>query len=107
VDLDGVLNVYDGWRGPEYYHPPQPGAAQFLASLNQRGYAVVVFTVRWIPDVEQWLKEHDLAEFVSTVTNQKPAAHVYIDDRAICFQGDFESTLDLIDNFKAYWETTR
>ena len=104
VDLDGVLNAFDGWRGADFFHPPRDGAREFLTRLNQQGYRVVVFTVRWAPHVEQWLAEHGLASLVSEVTNQKPPAHVYVDDRAICFQGDFGSTLEQISQFRAHWE---
>ncbi len=32
-------------------------------------------------------------------------AHVVVDDRAICFRGDFAATLHAIDGFSAHWET--
>ena len=104
VDLDGVLNAFDGWREAAYFHDPRPGAREFLESLKGMGYRVVVFTVRWKPHVEDWLARHDLAGYVDEVTDQKPPAHVYIDDRAICFRGDFSQTLAQIPGFKAHWE---
>lgn len=104
VDLDGVLNQFDGWKGADYFHPPRPGAREFLSRLVEMGYEVVVFTVRWAPHVEQWLARHGLAEYVSRVTDRKPPAHVYIDDRAVCFQGDFSSVLERISEFRAHWE---
>ena len=104
VDLDGVLNAFDGWRGADFFHPPRPGAREFLESLNARGYRVVVFTVRWAPHVQDWLARHGLAELVSEVTDRKPPAHVYVDDRAVCFEGDFAATLQRIGGFKAHWE---
>jgi hypothetical protein len=104
VDLDGVLNLFDGWKSAEYFHPPRPGAAAFLCRLNGMGYRVVIFTVRWAPHVEQWLREHGLTEYVSEVTDKKPPAHVYIDDRAVCFEGDFDSALGKVAEFKAHWE---
>ena len=39
------------------------------------------------------------------VTDKKPPAFAYIDDRAICFQGDFAKTLDQLEAFKAHWES--
>lgn len=105
VDLDGVLNDFDGWKGADYFHEPRPGAAEFLRSLCEAGYSVVVFTVRWREHVEAWLARHDLARYVAEVTDKKPPAHVYVDDRAICFQGDFETTLSQIARFKAHWES--
>ena len=104
VDLDGVLNDFDGWRGADYFHPPRAGAREFLERLNTLGYSVVVFTVRWGPHVEAWLAQWGLAGFVSRVTDQKPPAHAYVDDRAICFRGDFQSALDQIRTFQAHWE---
>jgi len=41
---------------------------------------------------------------VSEVTDRKPPAHVFIDDRAICFHGDFEAALRQVTGFKAHWE---
>ncbi len=104
VDLDGVLNEFDGWKGADFFHPPRPGAREFLERLNARGYRVVVFTVRWGPHVERWLAHYGLSELVWMVTDRKPAAHAYVDDRAICFEGDFEKTLEQIGGFKAHWE---
>jgi hypothetical protein len=104
VDLDGVLNDFDGWKGAEFFHPPRAGAKEFLKALNERGFRVIVFTVRWAPHVESWLECHGLREYISEVTDKKPPAHVYIDDRAVCFEGDFARTLDLVTRFKAHWE---
>lgn len=104
VDLDGVLNTFDEWRGPEYFHAPRPGAREFLASLHAAGFRVVVLTVRWHEWASAWLAEHDLARFVDEVTDRKPAAHVYIDDRAVCFAGDFEATLTAVHRFRPFWQ---
>lgn len=104
IDLDGVLNLYDGWRGADFFHPPRPGAADFLRGLKNRNFRVVVFTIRWAEHVEQWLERHGLRGFVDSVTDKKPVAHVYLDDRAICFEGDFDQALRQIAAFKAHWE---
>jgi len=104
VDLDGVLNVFDEWRGPEYFHPPRQGAREFLESLRSSGYRVVVFTVRWHEWVRDWLAVHELAHLVDEVTDKKPPAFAYVDDRAVCFRGDFESTLSVIREFRPFWE---
>lgn len=106
VDLDGVLNVYDGWRAPEFFHPPRPGAREFLRELKEGGFEVVVFTVRYSPWVEKWLQEHGLSDLVREVTDRKPPAHVYLDDRAVCFRGDFGEALGQILSFRAHWEAS-
>ena len=103
VDFNGVLDTYQGWRGPAHFDGPRPGAREFLEGLATRGYAVVVFTTRYAPDVWQWLLSHDLDSLVTDVTDRKPAAHVFVDDRAVCFRGDFASTLKEIEEFAAHW----
>jgi len=50
------------------------------------------------------LREHRLDDLVSEVTDRKPAAHVFVDDRAVSFRGDYEATLREIDTFVAHWE---
>jgi phosphoglycolate phosphatase-like HAD superfamily hydrolase len=104
VDLNGVLDSYAGWRGPQHWDPPRAGAADFLRELRARGYRVVIHTTRWRDDAVEWLARHALGDLVDDVTNEKVAAHVFIDDRAVCFRGDFEQTLREVDGFKAHWE---
>ena len=36
--------------------------------------------------------------------NIKDAAYLHIDDRAICFEGDYEKTFNEIKEFKVYWK---
>jgi hypothetical protein len=104
VDFNGVLDAYTGWHGEEHFDPPRPGAREFLEGLRARGFRVVVFTTRWADDVWGWLRAHGLDHLVGDVTDRKPAAHVFVDDRAVCFRGDFEKTLREIDAFAAHWE---
>jgi len=104
VDLNGVLDAYTGWRGAAHFDPPRPGARAFLVALRQRGYRVVIFTTRYDEHVWTWVKTHGLEDVVDEVTDRKPAAHVFVDDRAVCFRGDFDATLRDIDAFAAHWE---
>lgn len=104
VDLNGVLDAYTGWRGPHHWDPPRPGAGDFLRSLAGQGFRVVILTTRWADDARGWLETHGLARWVSEVTDRKPAAHVFVDDRAVCFRGDFAATLEEVVGFKAHWE---
>jgi hypothetical protein len=106
LDLDGVMNEFDGWRGADYFHPPRPGLTEFVRDLREAGYVIVIHTVRWAPHVWEWIRKHGLEPYISDVTNLKIPAHVYIDDRAVCFQGDFAETLERVKNFRAHWENT-
>ena len=104
VDLNGVLDSYTGWKHEQHWDPPRAGAGDFLRDLNDRGFRVVVFTTRWADDARAWLAQHGLDRWVSEVTDKKPAAHVFVDDRAVCFRGDFSETLEEIQRFRAHWE---
>jgi beta-phosphoglucomutase-like phosphatase (HAD superfamily) len=104
VDLNGVLDAYTGWKHADHWDSPRPGAEAFLRALTERGFDVVVFTTRHHAQVRRWLQQHGLLAYVSGVTRRKPPAHVFVDDRAVCFRGDFDETLDKIVHFKAHWE---
>ena len=104
VDLNGVLDLYTGWKDPDHWDPPRPGAAAFLEQLTTGGFDVVVFTTRHAAGVRRWLREHGLLRHISAVTRRKPPAHVFVDDRAVCFRGDFGDTVRQVQAFKAHWE---
>ena len=48
--------------------------------------------------MENWLRAHDIE--VDEVTEFKPPALVYVDDRAVRFRGDWEQTIDEIRQFR-------
>lgn len=105
VDLDGVLNLYDGWKGPEHLADPRPGALEFLATLASNDETVVtILTTRWPDPVWEWLEQHNMDAYVDYVTDIKPPATIYIDDRAFTFTGDFDAALEATRSFKAHWE---
>ena len=104
VDLNGVLDDYTGWKHADHWDPPRPGARAFLEQLKARGFDVVVFTTRHPAGVRRWLRMHGLQDLVDEVTRRKPPAHVFVDDRAVCFRGDFAEALRQIETFKAQWE---
>lgn len=105
VDFDGVINLYTGWVSEDHWPDPRPGFGEFLYRIEQLGYAVVIHTTRPVAGVWRWLEIHEVDGFVTDVSNKKPPAVAYIDDRAICFRGDFNETLKEFSGFKAYWET--
>jgi hypothetical protein len=104
VDLNGVLDDYTGWKHADHWDAPRAGARAFLEQLRARGYDIVVFTTRHPAGVRRWLREHALDDLVAAVTQRKPPAHVFVDDRAVCFRGDFADILRQIETFKAHWE---
>lgn len=87
IDFDGVLHAYrEGWKDGTIYDVAVPGAAEACAALVARGYELVVFTARDdLSGIRGWLDEHLPGIRFADVTNDKPIAAVYIDDRAIRF----------------------
>jgi predicted HAD superfamily phosphohydrolase YqeG len=104
VDFDGVMNTYTGWKGEAELFEPRPGLRAFLEQLRAAGFKVVVYSTRPASRIRSWLVDHDLSALVDDVTNGKPMAIAYIDDRAVCFDGDFDAVLKEATTFKAHWE---
>lgn len=102
VDFDGVLAQYSGWKGPEELGPPLTKARSAM-HLLAKDYTLVCFTTRDPQYVEPWLKRHGFPHM--RVTNRKDPAYLQIDDRAICFQGEWTNELlEQIKHFRPWWE---
>lgn len=100
IDFDGVLNNYTHYDEHDLY-TPRDGARDFLIALSEK-YRIVVLTARNPHNVHKWLLNYDMP--FDEVTNIKPPAIVYIDDRAICFEGSFNKLMWEIEGFKTFWE---
>ena len=97
VDFDKVIHKCSkGYYDGTIYDDPVDGALEALKRLAQK-YTIIVYTCKAKPDrglvngktgaelVWEWLKKHDMAQYVSKVTSEKPRARFYIDDKAIRF----------------------
>ena len=102
-DLDGVLSLGQG-KTPHDFAPVRPGAKEFLRTLHDRYEEVVIHTARNTDAAKNWLRQNGLLKYAATVTNTKLPAKVYIDDRAVTFQGDFGQTLADIKDFVPHWQ---
>lgn len=103
-DFDGVIHSYtSGWQGVDVIpDPPVPGIKEAIAEIRAAGYTVVVVSARTgnTPGsvaVNQWLIKHGIQ--VDGICSYKPPAMVYIDDRAICFDGKADTLLGKIKTF--------
>lgn len=106
-DFDGVIHSYkSGWIEAEIIpDPPVPGIAMAIAEIRKAGYRVVVASTRCATEngktaVWDYLTEHNIR--VDDVTNIKPPAVCYIDDRAICFDGKANGLLQQVIKFKPW-----
>ena len=107
VDFDGVIHknskgFYDG----TIYDEPIEGSYRALEILSKK-YTVIVYTCKAKPDrglvngktgiqlVWEWLEKHNMSQFISKVTAEKPRAVAYIDDKGIFFK-NWKDTLNAL-----------
>ena len=103
LDFDGVFNEYKGWNDYLPIPKPQKGLIPFLKELS-KNYEILICTARNTDDVKEWLQKYDLCKYITHVSNTKYPSIVYVDDRGITFNGNYDETLQQIKQFKTYWE---
>lgn len=125
VDFDGVIHSYSsGWQGEDIIpDPPVGGAIDWLCNHlpipeaiscmgpEYVGPEVQIYSSRsktsnGIKAMKAWFLNHGLhpaylSDDILKFPTQKPAAFLTIDDRAICFDGRFPTTQEMI-SFKPW-----
>lgn len=121
LDFDGVIHSYTSpWKGPENVtDPPTEGAMEFIhhaqhyfniAIYSARSnspdglWAMKVWLARHMREWREWFGAGPTAEDTLSAIiwpNQKPHAHLYIDDRAMLFTGTFPDPQSLL-SFKPW-----
>ena len=103
IDLDGVLDEYNGKYNEDIIPNIKSGAKEFIIKLS-KDYKLILFTTRNSEKAKEWLIENNINKYFYDVTNVKPLAYIYIDDRTLKFNGDYNKTLEEIKNFEVYWK---
>ncbi len=103
IDLDGVLNTYDGKYDEQNIPPIKEGAQDFLKELS-KAYKIVIFTTRNRLKASKWLIKNKLDEYVHDITNVKEPSYLIIDDRCIKFNGNYTETKNKINQFKVWYK---
>ncbi len=109
VDFDGVICDHsEGWLGRGVFRDPIPGASAYLHKLKDLGWTIIIFTTRGeVEELTVYLNEHNIPfDHINENPNNppntnegKPIASVYLDDRGLCFRGDWEEAFNSIVNF--------
>ncbi len=103
VDLDGVLNEYNGNFDENIIPKIKDGAIEFIQNLHQN-FTIKIFTTRNKILTTKWLIENNLDKYISDITDVKEPAYLHIDDRCICFDGNYNNTINQIQNFKPWYK---
>lgn len=116
IDIDGTLVHYDEWKGEQYFGSMIDGASSATRKLHEKGWYIIIFSTRSNKNyISKFLIENKV-EFDSINENPnqpenakggKPIADVYVDDRALCFKGDWEQTVEDVLNFNSWEEMNK
>ena len=116
IDFDGVIAQYQEWEGKEKFGAPVPGVQNALKVLKKEGFTIIIFTTREVSDkLKEYLKENDITyDHINENPDQpkdsnagKPIADLYVDDRSVCFRGNWKNTLEDIAWFKPWQQTNK
>ncbi len=103
IDFDGTLCKFEFPK----VGPPEPGIKKAIERLKEKGYIIKIHSCRtakyWGNDIERGTHIHLILEFLADndipydeliLDMDKPIADVYIDDRAIRYEGNWEAIID-------------
>lgn len=113
IDLDGTIIFYDNWVNEMTFGEVLPDAINALGKLKANGYTIIIYTTRTDKSlVSQFLNSKNIPfDYINENPNQpanaiggKPIADIYVDDRGLQFQGNWNDTLKQIMSFKTWQE---
>ena len=108
-DFDGVIHSYtSGWQGVDRIpDAPVPGIKEAIADIREAGYEVVIVSTRCNDiagklAIGKYCENHGIV--VDVISEHKPPAVCYIDDRAICFDGRADLLKRRIADFEPWYK---
>jgi len=102
IALDGTLS--EPRSGRQEIGTPVAGALEWLAQAHAAGFHLIISNARPPSTVWAWLKLHAPGlEQIVHVSASRPDAEVYIDSRAIPFDGTWPTTTEL-EAFTPWWQ---
>jgi len=98
-----VLNEYTGNFDKDYIPPIKNGAKEFLENLS-KNFEIKIFTTRNKILAIKWLINNDIDQFIADITNVKDVAWLYIDDRCLNFNGEYQDLFQQINGFIPWYK---
>ena len=116
IDFDGVINNYQGWKGIGVFEEPVPGTAQALSYMRKLNMVIIIHTTRGEANmIADYLNHHHIPfDHINRLPGQpdhqnlgKPQADVFIDDRAIRFEGNWNEIMhQLFSKLQPWYKNT-
>jgi hydroxymethylpyrimidine pyrophosphatase-like HAD family hydrolase len=113
IDFDGTIAEYDTFKGKGIFGKPIKGAREAIFEIKKLGYEIMIYTTRKEIDlIGKYLIKYGIpVDYINenpqnTERDLSPAkmiAEMYIDDRGIKFNGDWEKTLRDVKEFKRWY----
>lgn len=113
IDFDGVINSYtSGWKGAGETDDPVRGAGEAINKMIDLGYNIVIYSTRASDPlgkktIVKYLSDIGVEPEGIEVTDKKPIADAYLDDRAVTFDGDWDGALEKLKTFKPWMQKSR
>ena len=85
IDFDGVIHDHKHPVEGKKMGLPMDGAVQGLKKLKVFGHMVIIHSCKDKQTIEEWMKFYGIP-YYDSITNIKPIADVYLDDKAIRFE---------------------
>jgi NAD(P)-dependent dehydrogenase (short-subunit alcohol dehydrogenase family) len=115
VDFDATISQYAGWKGLGKFGPIFPGCIGELQKVRDNGWKIVIWTTRGddIDDVKKFLIDNKVPfDYINenvpgspeNLSKKKIIASVYLDDRAINFDGDWSGMANRILGFRTHYQ---
>ena len=112
IDFDGVIHDFNkGYHDGTCYGEPLPGSLNAIKTLSKK-YNIIIFTAKAKPSrplvngktgtelVTEWLTKHNVIEYISEVTAEKPRSQIYIDDKGYRFENWGDTMRYLEENYE-------
>lgn len=110
-DLDGTLAEYAGYKGAYIIGKPVKGMLELMDRLREQGWEIGIYSCRNNEEVSFWCNKWHVVpdwinqnKFLGQDCPNKPFADIYVDDKAIRFDGDAVDLEHQIQNFKEWWK---
>lgn len=107
LDFDGVIHGYQsGWKGAHIIPDmPVTGTKEAIEKLRET-WKVVVYSSRSGQEggkaaMAEWITKHGIE--VDELADHKPPAFIYVDDRGVTFNGNWQDCIEAINSF-THWQ---